>query len=256
MFGRFLLKSLFVALAFLPLAMPAAAQDELNDGPKSLVISYRASAEHRVTFRRYLATNLAPRLRAMKAKGQIADFRIFYSWYRQPAVWDGLVILRFPTFAAVSGWNALERSEPGGLDAPGLALADPVTSYSSDLTWSRNPDDLKDGEVYYVIPYEYRNEGEYRDYVKGYVLPQFDGWIETGALSGYEIYMNRYGTGSPWDSLFIQHYRGMAAFGKRQQITASVRDKLRGDSAWKAWSDKKAGIRSESENSIAELIAH
>jgi len=48
----------------------------------------------------------------------------------------------------------------------------------------------------------------------------------------------------------------MAAFGKRQQITASVRDKLRDDPVWKAWSDKKAGIRSESENSIAELIAH
>lgn len=249
---------LALALAVLALfaAFPAAAQDELQDGPKSLVISYRASAAHRVAFRRYLATNLAPRLRAMKAKGEISDFRIFYSWYRQPAVWDGLVILRFPTFAAVSGWNALERSEPGGLDAPGLALADPVASYSSDLAWSRNPDELKDGDVYYVIPYEYRNEGEYRDYVKAYVLPQFDGWIETGALRGYEIYMNRYGTGSPWDSLFIQHYRGLAAFGKRQQITASVRDTLRNDPVWKAWSDKKAGIRSESENSIAELVAH
>jgi len=256
MIGRLRLKCLCLALFAFFAALPAAAQDELQDGPKSLVISYRASAEHRTAFRRYLATNLAPRLRAMKARGELADFRIFYSWYRQPAVWDGLVILRFPTFNAVSKWNTLEHSEPGGLDAPGLALADPVASYSSDLAWSRNPDTLKDGEVYYVIPYEYRNEGEYRDYVKGYVLPQFDGWIETGALNGYEIYMNRYGTGSPWDSLFIQHYRDMTAFGQRQKITASVRDKLRDDPKWKEWSDKKAGIRSESENSIAELIAH
>ncbi|MGN6820816.1 MAG: hypothetical protein ACTHJR_19330 [Sphingomonas sp.] len=256
MAARSSLKLLCLALLTLFAAVPAAAQEELQDGPKSLVISYRASLEHRAAFRRYLATDLAPRLRAMKARGELADFRIFYSWYRQPAVWDGLVILRFPTFQAVTKWNALERSEPGGLDAAGIALADPVASYSSDLSWSRNPDDLKDGEVYYVIPYEYRNEGEYRDYVKGYVLPQFDGWIETGALDGYEIYMNRYGTGSPWDSLFIQHYRNMAAFGQRQKITASVRDKLRNDPKWKEWSDKKAGIRSESENSIAELIAH
>jgi len=256
MIGRFPLKSICLALIALFAAVPAAAQDELQDGPKSLVISYRASLDHRVPFRRYLAANLAPRLRAMKARGEISDFRIFYSWYRQPAVWDGLVILRFPTFAAVGKWNTLEHDQPGGLDAAGLALADPVASYSSDLSWSRNADTLKDGEVYYVIPYEYRNEGEYRDYVKDYVLPQFDGWIETGALTGYELYMNRYGTGSPWDSLFIQHYRDMNAFGQRQKITASVRDKLRDDPKWKAWSDKKADIRSETENSIAELIAH
>lgn len=256
MTSRFLPKLLATVLAGGAFTVPAFAQDQLDDGPKSLVISYRATAEHRTAFRQYLATNLAPRLRAMKAKGTIADFRIFYSWYRQPSVWDGLVILRFPTFAAVGGWNKLEHTEPGGLDAAGLALADPVASYSSDLTWSSNPDTLKDGEVYYVIPYEYRNEGEYRDYMKAYVLPQFDGWIGTGALDGYEIYMNRYGTGSPWDSLFIQHYHDLAAFGQRQKITASVRDKLRADPKWKAWSDRKADIRSESENSIAELIAH
>jgi hypothetical protein len=235
---------------------PAFAQEELQDGPKALVISYRTSAAHRPAFRHYLTAELAPRLRTMKAKGEISDFRIFYSWYRQPAVWDGLIVLRFPTFQAVTRWNALEHEAPGGLDAAGLALADPVATYSVDLSWSRNPDTLRDGEVYYVIPYEYRNEAEYRAYVKAYVLPQFDGWIQSGALTGYELYMNRYGSGAPWDSLFIQHYRDMKAFGERQTLTASVRAKLKDDPQWKSWSDKKADIRSESENSIAELIAH
>jgi hypothetical protein len=252
-----ILASLFLATgAASAIAAPAAAQEELQDGPKSLLISYRATLAHRVAFRHYLIADLAPRLRAMKAKGELSDFKIFYSWYRQPAVWDGLVVLRFPTFSAVTRWNRLEHDEPGGLDPAGLALADPVSSYSSDMSWSRNPDDVREGEVYYIIPYEYRSEGEYRDYVKGYVLPQFDGWIQSGALTGYELYMNRYGTGSPWDSLFIQHYRDMTAFGQRQTLTASVRAKLRDDPAWTAWSDKKAGIRTESENSIAELIAH
>jgi len=237
-------------------ASPAFAQEELQDGPKSLVISYRASAEHRAPFRAYLLANLAPRLRAMKARGEISDFRIFYSWYRQPQVWDALVVLRFPTFAAVGRWNRQEHAQPGGLDAEGLRLADPVTTYSADLAWSRNADDLRDGEVFYVIPYEYRDEAEYRAYVKGYVLPQFDGWIRTGALDGYELYMNRYQSGAPWDSLFIQHYHDMAAFGQRQRITASVRRDLASNPEWKAWSDKKAGIRTETENSIAELIAH
>src|SRR3546814_13901425 len=90
---------------------------------------------------------------------------IFYSWYRQPEVWDGMAVLRFPSHAAVLRWNALERTAPGGLDAAGLALADPYATYAADLSWSRSPDTLKVGEVYYVIPYEYKDAGQYRDYV-------------------------------------------------------------------------------------------
>src|SRR3546814_5502162 len=82
----------------------------------------------------------------MKAKGELADFRIFYSWYRQPEVWDGMAVLRFPSHAAVLRWNALERTAPGGLDAAGLALADPYATYAADLSWSRSPDTLKVGE--------------------------------------------------------------------------------------------------------------
>ena len=247
---------LLLALAPLLAAAPAAAQQEVQDGPRSLVIQYRASAANRTAFRAYLAQDMAERLKAMRARGEIEDFRIFYSWYRQPNVWDGLVILRFPTSVAVEKWNAVERTQPGGLDARGLQLADPVATYSTDLAWSRNPDDLRPGTVYYIIPYEYRNEAEYRSYVKAYVTPQFDGWISDGALSGYEIYMNRYSTGAPWDALFIQHYRDMSAFGRRAVLTEATRVKLRQNAEWKAWSDRKADIRSEAENSIAELIAH
>jgi hypothetical protein len=247
--------ALFAAAPFIA-AAPAAAQEALQEGPRSLVIQYRTSAANRTAFRTYLAQDLATRLKAMRGRGEIEDFRIFYSWYRQPDVWDGLVILRFPNSVAVEKWNTLERSQPGGLDARGLALADPVATYSTDLSWSRNPDALRPGTVYYIIPYEYRNADEYGDYVKAYVLPQFDGWIGDGALNGYEIYMNRYSTGAPWDSLFIQHYRDMSAFGRRAALTEATRVKLRENAEWKAWSDRKAGIRSESENSIAELIAH
>ena len=255
-------KLLTIALGMLagmsPLAFaaPAAAQAELEDGPKTLIIQYRADLKNRTAFRGYMTDTLAPKLRAMKAQGNLSDFRMFYSWYRQPAVWDGLVILRFPTNAAVAKWNALERTTPGGLDARGQALGDPVATYSADLSWGKNQDQLHDGEVYYVIPYEYRDANEYRDYVKGYVLPQFDGWIRSGALTGYELYMNRYSVGTPWDALFIQHYRDIDAFGQRQKLTAATRVTLRDNPEWKAWSDKKAGIRTESENSIAVLIAH
>lgn len=250
--------SLSIAAALLVIlpSAPALAQADLATGPTSLLISYRASAAERPAFRHYLIDEMAPRLRALQTKGTISSFRILFSWYRQPNVWDALVILRFPSFVAVAKWNQLERTEPGGLDAAGLALADPVTSYSCDLEWSDNPDGVRDGEVYYVIPYEYRNADEYRRYVKGYVVPQFEGWMKAGALDGYALFMNRFGTGAPWDSLFIQRYHDMASFGRRAAVTESVRATLRNDPEWKAWSDRKAGIRTESENSVADLIAH
>lgn len=247
--------AIFVALV--PFGIDrAAAQADLSNGPTSLLISYRASAADRAAFRRYLVSDMAPRLRSLEHDGTLKSFRILYSWYRQPNVWDALVVLNFPDFRAVTKWNTLEQGEPGGLDAAGLALANPVTSYSCDLEWADNPDGVRDGEVYYIIPYEYRNADEYRQYVKGYVVPQFEGWMKAGALDGYALFMNRFGTGSPWDSLFIQRYHDMDAFGRRAAVTDQVRAELRGNATWKAWSDRKAGIRTESENSIADLIAH
>src|SRR3546814_2872697 len=118
-----------------------------------------------------------------------------------------MAVLRFPSHAAVLRWNALERTAPGGLDAAGLALAAPYATHAADLSWSRSPDTLKVGEVYYVIPYEYKDAGQYRDYVQGYILPQFDGWMKNGAVTGYEKYMNRYPVGTPWAALRSEERR-------------------------------------------------
>src|SRR3546814_1781825 len=94
------------------------------------------------------------------------------------------------------------------------------------------------------------------DLVKGYILPQFDGWMKNGALTGYEMYMNRYPVGTPWDVLFIQHYRDMDTFGRPQRVTEETRAGLRANPEWMAWSDKKMGIRTETETTIVEPIAN
>ena len=256
------LVALPAALGCAALAAPAAAADPAatlqqdQQMPRTLVIAYRTGPAQRPAFRRYLIEQMAPRLRALEAAHQLEDFRILYSWYRQPNVWDATIALRFPDAAALKTWNERETTMPGGLDGAGLALADPVASFLVDLTWSAKPDDLRPGAIYYVIPYSYQNEEEYRSYVEGYVLPQFAGWMKDGALIGYEIYMNRYPVGDPWDALFIQHYRDVDSFGRRQAVSAATRETLKGNVAWKAWSDRKGGIRSETENTIAELIAH
>jgi hypothetical protein len=243
-----------LGLSFLSHA--ATASGELSDGPRSLVIAYQAPVGHRAEFRSYLASTVAPRLRKLQAQGVLSQFRIYFGWYPQATLWDALVELNFTSFEAVGQWNEIERTMPGGLDAAGLALAAPVVTVSADLPWARNEREPIDGEVYYFLPYEYNKTDEYRDYVQGYVLPQFDGWIAAGALTGYEIFMNRFPVGPSWDSLVILRYRDLSAFGRRQMVLQQVREGLRKDPAWLGWHNRKADVRSESENNIAELIAH
>lgn len=255
---RLVLSRLAIACAAMVVVAPAAAfaQAELAEGPKTVIISYRADAAKRIAFRQHMAGPFAAKLAGMRKAGKLAGYEVYYAWYRQPEVWDAMTVLHFESYAAVRAWLAVERSQPGGLDAAGLALGAPIATYSADLSWEKSADALDVGEVYYVIPYSYREAGEYRDYVKGYVLPQFDGWIREGALSGYQLYMNRYSVGAPWDSLFIQRYRDFDAFGMRQQVLDKVRVGLRESPEWMGWHKRKGDIRSETENSIAELIAH
>jgi hypothetical protein len=255
--------SVLAAIAALALGQPAIAQQAaaappkpaamLATGPKVLAITYRAEARNRPAFRRYLVGPMTQRLRELQARGTIADFKIFYSWYTQPNVWDAMLLLRFRDFADVAKWNAIERDNPGGLDAQGLSLARPDMVIPADLEWSARDPAEKD-RVYYMLPYEYRNAAEYRDYVPGYLLPQLMGWMSDGALTGYDILMNRYPVGPSWDSLLILKYRDIESFGRRQVVLDRTREGLRGDRAWSEWSERKAKIRDETENVIAELL--
>ena len=78
--------------------------------------------------------------------------------------------------------------------------------------------------------------------------------MKEGVLSHYSLYLNRYPVGPPWDSLFIYEYRDRESFGKREETIAKVRNGLKNDPVWKHWSDIKATIRTESENTIMEEV--
>jgi hypothetical protein len=73
-------------------------------------------------------------------------------------------------------------------------------------------------------------------------------------LGGYQIFMNRYPVGRPWDSLFVYRYRNLEAFGRRDEVVAKVRATLVDKPEWKQFSDIKQTIRTESENTIAEAL--
>ena len=234
----------------------AQAQPYLAEGPRSLVIEYHSEAKDRPAFRAYLIHTMAPRLRGLQTNGTLSSFRILFSWYAQPEVWDALVELQFPESRSLARWNALETQQPGGLDTEGLSLAEPILTVSADVAFASGDTDAVDGAVYYIVPYSFGGAAEYLAYAKGYVIPQYEGWMRDGSLAGYQVLVNRYPVGPPWDSLAILEYRDLASFGRRQVVLDEVRKGLSNDPTWRDYHARKASLRSETENSIAELIAH
>lgn len=245
---------LLAALALLLAARPAHA-DEAT-GPTSLLITYRSAPADRPAFRDYLKGPGLARFEALKRDGAIESFELLFNWYADASTWDAMAIVKFKNYADVARWKVLERTAPGGLDAQGLALARPLLTASADLDWQEGAASPPGGNrVFYVIPYEYREAGEYRKYVDGYVIPQIKGWMREGILSRYRIFMNRYPVGDRWDALFVYEYKDLDSFGRREPTIAKVREPLRKDPTWAGLNAIKSQIRSEAENVIADDLA-
>ena len=248
--------TLCLVLALATAATTATAATPIVGGPTSILIAYRSEPANRPAFRTYLQRDMLARLAKLKHDGVLSSYQILFDPFTTPATWDAMTVLRFADFAATQRWRQIERTQPGGLNAAGLRLAKPVDTYSADLTWEGQADDPgseADG-VYYVIPYEYSSADQYRKYVDAYVIPQVVGWMREGVLGGYQIFMNRFPVGRPWDSLFVYRYRNLEAFGRRDEVVAKVRATLVDKPEWKQYSDIKQSIRTESENTIAEAL--
>jgi hypothetical protein len=236
-----------------PVAQVGAAAQPAG-GPLNLLISYRSEPANRPAFRAYLQKEGHARLEKFKHDGVLKSYLVLFNPVTSSGTWDALIILTFARYADTRRWMDIERTAPGGLSAAGLRLAKPVDSYFADLRWQGATDDAatERDSIYYVIPYEYSSAGEYEKYVDTYVIPQVKGWMREGVLSSYRLFLNRFGTGRPWDSLFVYQYRDLEAFGRRDEIVSKVRKTLVDDPAWKHYSDIKQSLRTESENTIAE----
>jgi hypothetical protein len=239
------------AIALLACSLPAPAHAQ--GGPRNLLITYRSAPANRPAFREYLQGPASARFEALKQTGKIADYQFLFNWYNDSLTWDAMAVIQFKDYADVAHWNTLEQTLPGGLDAAGLALAQPVITVSADLQWQEGDAVAAgSGRVFYLIPYEYRERAEYARYVDGYVIPQLQGWMREGILSRYRIFMNRYPVGASWDALFVYEYKDIESFGQREPVIAKVRVPLRENPQWAALSAIKQQIRSESENVIAD----
>jgi hypothetical protein len=247
---------LVFALTAAATAASTATAAQAAGGPTSILIAYRSEPANRPAFRTYLQRDMLARLAKLKRDGVLSSYQILFNPFTTPATWDAMTVLRFTDFAATQRWKEIERTQPGGLNAAGLRLAKPVDTYSADLTWEGQADDpgSEADSVFYVIPYEYSSADQYRKYVDAYVIPQVVGWMREGVLGGYQIFMNRFPVGRPWDSLFVYRYRNLEAFGRRDEVVSKVRATLVDKAEWKQFSDIKQTIRTESENTIAEAL--
>jgi hypothetical protein len=243
-------------MVILGLTSTPVARAQAGGGPTSILIAYRSEPANRPAFRTYLQKDMLAKLAKLKTAGVLSSYQILFNPFTTADTWDAMTILRFTNYAETQRWKLIEQTEPGGLDAAGLRLAKPINTYSADVPWETQVDNAGPEEegVYYVIPYEYASADQYRKYVDAYVIPQFSGWIREGVLTGYRLFMNRYQTGRPWDSLFILHYKNLESFGRREETVAKVRLTLKDNPEWRELNAIKQTIRTESENTIAEAL--
>lgn len=227
-------------------------------GPLHLMITYRCDPANRPAFRTYLEEVADERLDELERSGRIADHAFYFNWYVDEVTWDAMLVVRFEDWTDVLHWREVERDHPGGLCAAGHALATPATTSSVDVLWESDPAAAREDSgdsVYLMIPYVYLGlVSEYRDYVKGYVIPQLDGWVEAGILRSYRVVLNRFPTGDRWKAQLMLEYRDVASFGRRKQVKDAVRERLRENSSWMEWSRIKRTIREELEPVISERL--
>jgi hypothetical protein len=255
--GGLAVLALAAALLLAPLAGRAQAAQQAPGGPLNILITYRSAAADRPAFRAYLQGEETAKLEGLRKEGVLKDYQILFNPFVTTGTWDAMLVLSFTHYSDTQRWKDIERTEPGGLGAAGLKLAKPLQTYSADLDWEDTAADPGPAgkRVVYVIPYAYENADQYKAFVDAYVVPQLKGWMKEGVLSRYRLFLNRYQVGDPWDSLFLYEYRDLDSFGRREETVAKVRGPLREDPVWKKLNDTKSTLRSESENTITEILS-
>ena len=184
-----------------------------------------------------------------KKEGVFSRCRIFFGSYADAgAGYDMMVILDFPSFSATVRWNQIEKRMPGGLSQQGLALGVPDrTSLVYPLGEGQAAKRDATQSAWVIGTYQIQVEpAAYEKYAKGYIEPQFKGWIEEGALSAYTMYETQpYQNPAdlPWTFLIVLEYRDASALAQSNVVKDKVREKLMRDPVWKAFSDSKQTMR-------------
>jgi hypothetical protein len=237
-----------------------AATAQIDPPTDTLVILYHCAPSARPLQRHEATTILAPRFEHWKRNGLIKGYRLLFSSYVNAKSWDMLAIVRLGSFRGIARWRAVERKFPGGLDSAMLRIASPTNEFIMDTIQSkRTPQGERHAGVFLVIPYTFSPTpyDEYVTYARQYVLPETNGWLKRGNITGYGLYVNHFYPDSPVQALLVIEYRNVDALAHRAKVVEATREALSHDPSWTSWSHKKAKghMRNEGQSVIAEQLA-
>lgn len=230
-------------------SLPAHSQIKDN-GPATIVITYRSPPAERAAFRSFMERDGVVQFEQWKKEGVFRDYQVLFSAHTGERVgqFDMAVILQFASFVATESWKEIDRRMPGGLSPAGLALGAPhLTSLAYPIGQgegaARNP-----AKATYVMGlYEVLvDAASYAKYATGYLEPQLKGWLAEGAITAYSIHQShpyQAPAHAPWTALLVLEYADMRALADSEIVKERVRVRLAGDPAWKALSDDKAKYR-------------
>jgi len=243
------LAAVVVVAALSMCAFPQVLRAQIRDnGPASLIITYKSAPSKRAEFRAYMESKGAAQFARWRTDGVFRECRILFSSYVVNGGIDMAVILDFDTFAASGRWKEIERKCPGGIAPDGLALGvpdDTILAYPLDRAEAPRRDPTRSAFV--LAPYQVTVDmAKYEAYARGYVVPQLKGWIADGALASYAVYIRQpyqNPEGRAWTSLLVLEYSDMSALARSNIVKDEVRKRLAANPEWKAFSDNKQEMR-------------
>lgn len=249
-----------ISLLNLCVLSSVAAAPEAAPPTDTVVIMYRCTPSDRPLLRRKALATIAPRFEKWKRSGVLAGYRLLFNSLVDEKSWDMLVIIRLGDFHGINRWRNIERTFPGGLSGAELRVISPTSDFVMDtVQLTETAEGIHHPGVFLVIPYVFSPTpvGKYVKYARGYVIPETEGWLKRGNISGYGLYVNQFYPDSPVQALLIIEYKDVDALAHREQVVEETREALSHDPVWKSWSELKGQghMRVEKQSAIAEQLA-
>lgn len=225
------------------------AQIDGPAAPTALIITYKAKPGERAHFLSLMRTEGVLQFDKWRTEGVFAAYHLLAPAYAGAGVNapDLFAILRFSHFTDLAAWEKIERNLPGGLPSNLQSLAWADTSGTADVVKEESSAPPTSDSQFFILTYEVLSQAPaYRKYVLGYVVPQFEQWMNAGVLNSYAVFANQNPAGAPWGSFILLEYRNIDALGRREIVKDQARATLASTNPeWKKWSEDKTNIRKE-----------
>ena len=184
----------------------------------------------------------ADRLRAQLAQwrqtGVASSVVLLESGGAKDPAFAALAVVEFPDEETLVRWRQTGARELG----PGLV----ATRVDALFRGESSPRDSSKAKFLVALYDVSVPPDQYRDYAKGYIQPQLEGWRAARVLTSYWLFAARERAGAPFHSALIMEYRDERALARRDEVKESVRQSLGAtNAAWKTLSDSKLNVRTE-----------